>query len=332
MRAVDRPNRLPAVTYHIWQVTFRYYDHLVASVSPFGGHLRGNTIVHAREEPHCHRTHCHRTHCHRTHCHRTHCHHTHCHHTHCHHEAIIRTPARRTLFGRSSSRATASTCSRASTRRAPRSCAAASAHTTLRPHSPPHPCTLLTVACALCVLQVRCRFGSHPPVNGEIFTDAAGLVSIRCATSSSEANGGTTTAYVPTSHLISSHPIPWDPTGPRPTHPRYRYVPISISINQQNFLPSLSFCEANSDACAKFRYYTEAVRSLWPVAGPAAGGSTVTITGEFSPGFDGVRTSAKCLFRSGVSTVCCDPPNTITTSHHISVGYSPNTGPSCVRA
>ena len=26
-------------------VTFRYYDHLVASVSPFGGHLQGSTVV-----------------------------------------------------------------------------------------------------------------------------------------------------------------------------------------------------------------------------------------------------------------------------------------------
>ena len=121
---------------------------------------------------------------------------------------------------------------------------------------------------------VRCRFGRHTPVLGTIFTDAVGTF-IRCETSSAE---------------ISSAGVNGRPdTG---------YEFISVSINQQNFLPSLAFCEANSDECAKFRYYTERVFSLFPVAGPAAGGSSVTITGEFSPGFDGVRTSAKCLYRS----------------------------------
>ena len=67
---------------------------------------------------------------------------------------------------------------------------------------------------------VRCRFGSHEPVVGTIFY-MAGFVDpfIECASSSSEANGG-----VETGHEV-----------------------ISVSINEQNFLPSLSYCAATSD-------------------------------------------------------------------------------------
>ena len=49
---------------------------------------------------------------------------------------------------------------------------------------------------------------------------------------------------------------------------------VSLSINAQNFLPALEGtggCYDNPDACAAFKYYTEAVYSLWPVSGPAAG-------------------------------------------------------------
>ena len=124
---------------------------------------------------------------------------------------------------------------------------------------------------------VRCRFGYHDPVQGVIFTDAQGLVKIRCASSSSEAFGRSATGY----------------------------EFVSVSINQQNFLPSLdgdTGCILNPDSCAQFKYYTQNVFSVWPSAGPAAGGSQVTIVGEFSPGYDGVRTSANCLFRSGMAT------------------------------
>ena len=71
----------------------------------------------------------------------------------------------------------------------------------------------------------------------------------------------------------------------------------------QNFLPALEGeggCYDNPDACAAFKYYTESVYSLWPVSGPVVGGSDVTVTGEFSPGYDGVRTSARCLLGLGL--------------------------------
>ena len=73
--------------------------------------------------------------------------------------------------------------------------------------------------------------------------------------------------------------------------------------NVQNFLPALEGeggCYDNPDACAAFKYYTESVYSLWPVSGPVVGGSDVTVTGEFSPGYDGVRTSARCLLGLGL--------------------------------
>ena len=60
------------------------------------------------------------------------------------------------------------------------------------------------------------------------------------------------------------------------------------------------------------RYYTQSVTSLWPLAGPAHGSSDVTISGEFSPGYDGVPTSAKCLFKGlGPSTVVGLQPTTV---------------------
>ena len=62
---------------------------------------------------------------------------------------------------------------------------------------------------------VRCRFGNHDAVVGEVFTDAQGLVYIRCASSSSEAFGGTVTGY----------------------------EFVAVSINAQNFLPALSDCD-----------------------------------------------------------------------------------------
>lgn len=125
---------------------------------------------------------------------------------------------------------------------------------------------------------VRCRFGEHEPVAGTI-AEANGQVFIRCKSSNSEAYGRTSTGY--------------------------EYV--SAAINGQNFLPTLDGedgCYLNPDACAKFKYYTENVFSLWPVAGPAHGTTDVTISGEFSPGYDGVPTSARCLYQGvGTSTV-----------------------------
>ena len=166
-------------------VTFRYYDHFLASISPRGGHLQGNTVV--------------------------------------------------VISGDRFS--------------------------------------LLTAINSASASLVRCRFGYHAAVQGELFTDGQGLVYIRCASSSSENFGRTETGY----------------------------EFVSVSINSQNFLPALdgpNGCILNPDSCAQFKYYTQNVFSLWPVAGPAAGGSQLTIAGEFSPGYDGVRTSANCLFRS----------------------------------
>ena len=75
---------------------------------------------------------------------------------------------------------------------------------------------------------VRCRFGSHDPVPGKLISEVSGgltLWYITCASSNSEDFGRTSTGY----------------------------EFVSVSINEQNFLPSLAFCAANSDSCAKFR-------------------------------------------------------------------------------
>ena len=77
------------------------------------------------------------------------------------------------------------------------------------------------------------------------------------------------------------------------------YEFVSVAINGQNFLPSLDGedgCILNPDACAKFKYYTQTVASIWPPAGPALGTTDVRVSGEFSPGYDGVPTSAQCLY------------------------------------
>ena len=133
---------------------------------------------------------------------------------------------------------------------------------------------------------VRCRFGAHDPIPATI-DYAFGEAFIRCSSSSSEAYGRTTTGY----------------------------EFVSVAINAQNFLPALEGeggCYDNPDACAAFKYYTESVYSLWPVSGPVVGGSDVTVSGEFSPGYDGVRTSARCLFKQrGVSTLTSIEPTSV---------------------
>ena len=115
---------------------------------------------------------------------------------------------------------------------------------------------------------VRCRFGAHEPVAGTIDTTES---VIKCFSSNSESYNRQTTGY----------------------------EFVSVAINGQNFLPSLDGedgCILNPDACAKFKYYTQTVASIWPPAGPALGTTDVRVSGEFSPGYDGVPTSAQCLY------------------------------------
>ena len=143
------------------------------------------------------------------------------------------------------------------------------------------------------VNYVRCRFGTHDPIPATIDTDAiTGAAYIKCASSNSEVYGRIDTGY--------------------------EFVAVAINAYGQfagNFLPTLegaNGCIANEDKCAKFKYYTESVFSLWPVSGPVVGGSDVTISGLFSPGYDGVRTSARCLFKQrGVSTLTQLEPTSV---------------------
>ena len=88
-------------------------------------------------------------------------------------------------------------------------------------------------------------------------------------------------------------------------------VSLSISLNGIDF-----------DLAAEgvnYRYYTHSTRRLEPFGGPSIGGTAVSVVGEGFDGYDGLASSARCLFGTRIvavttledDSVCCVSPAAI---------------------
>ena len=91
---------------------------------------------------------------------------------------------------------------------------------------------------------------------------------------------------------------------------------VAVALNGEDFVQSLTA------STSQYSYYPQTVYSIEPAGGSFFESTLVTVTGEFFPGFDGLRGSARCKFGDELSTptvleakngiiVCSSPPRAL---------------------
>jgi hypothetical protein len=71
---------------------------------------------------------------------------------------------------------------------------------------------------------------------------------------------------------------------------------VAVALNGEDFVNALDA------STSQYAYYPQSIYSIAPIGGTFVEGTSVTVSGFFFPGFDGLQSSARCKFGDQQST------------------------------